>query len=417
MKILLTGHIRLTVIAPFYKLLKESLPHSKISVYGLNEPGSTIVSEQKKIFDEVIELPIFSKQKIKKDIFRFKWMLLIQKHQITKLIKFIILLRIKNAYSVLYEVINSNYKDNFLKKKFTEFDIINIHFLKPFFLDQIKLIEPRQKLFLSFWGSDLFQLSGVENYIAQIKALKRADIISLHHTQMEQVFLSKFGMQFKDKVRLTIFGISKKRINILNKNINSFLLQEKFKSKYKIPSQKIIIQVGYSGGTAHNHLKILKQIENLNTNVKKKIFIILPTTYNNGEKNYHIELIKFVKKSGLQILHLTDFMTINEVLMLPVISNIHINLRNSDALNNSMIEALYAGNTVIVGSWMLYGILKRKNINFIELDNINEIGNCISELIDGNDLSNKTNNKPIIEQNFLMETNIKKWCEIYKELC
>ena len=110
-------------------------------------------------------------------------------------------------------------------------------------------------------------------------------------------------------------------------------------------------------------------------------------------------------------------MTINEVLMLPVISNIHINLRNSDALNNSMIEALYAGNTVIVGSWMLYGILKRKNINFIELDNINEIGNCISELIDGNDLSNKTNNKPIIEQNFLMETNIKKWCEIYKELC
>ena len=119
---------------------------------------------KKKIFDEVIELPIFSKQKIKKYIFRFKWMLLIQKHQITKLIKFIILLRIKNAYSVLYEVINSNYKDNFLKKKFTEFDIINIHFLKPFFLDQIKLIEPRQKLFLSFWGSDLFQLSGVEKH-------------------------------------------------------------------------------------------------------------------------------------------------------------------------------------------------------------------------------------------------------------
>ena len=90
---------------------------------------------------------------------------------------------------------------------------------------------------------------------------------------MEQVFLSKFGMQFKDKVRLTIFGISKKRINILNKNINSFLLQEKFKSKYKIPSEKIQ-SAGYSGGTAHNHLKILKQIENLNTNVKKKIFII-----------------------------------------------------------------------------------------------------------------------------------------------
>ena len=193
---------------------------------------------KKKYLMKLLNYQFFSKQKIKKDIFRFKWMLLIQKHQITKLIKFIILLRIKNAYSVLYEVINSNYKDNFLKKKFTEFDIINIHFLKPFFLDQIKLIEPRQKLFLSFWGSDLFQLSGVENYIAQIKALKRADIISLHHTQMEQVFLSKFGMQFKDKVRLTIFGISKKRINILNKNINSFLLQEKFKSKYKIPSEK-----------------------------------------------------------------------------------------------------------------------------------------------------------------------------------
>ena len=52
-------------------------------------------------------------------------------------------------------------------------------------------------------------------------------------------------------------------------------------------------------------------------------------------------------------------MTINEVLM-PVISNIHINLRNSDALNNSMIEALYAGNTVIVEAGCFMVSLKGK---------------------------------------------------------
>ena len=186
------------------------MPESTISIYGIREPGTKMLDSQFDEFDEVIKDPEISRIDIRKKIIRLKWIKLLDIKDGRKVLTLIFLLQIRKAYAFVYDLIRKKNQEQYFHSKFSEFDIINIHFLRPDFLKQIDFTSSKHRIFLSFWGSDLFQLSGVENYSKQLNAFNRADIISLHHPEMEQVFLSKFGKNLKHKVRKTIFGLPKK---------------------------------------------------------------------------------------------------------------------------------------------------------------------------------------------------------------
>lgn len=417
MKILLTGHMSFNLMVQFYELLKLQLPNAHIALYGLNRPGSSLSLEDYQNFDEVISPPVIDAPKIKKRILSFKWLGLLTKQDIVFCIKQLLRLRIKQVYAKLYGILEQQEKETQLLAKFAPFDIVNIHYISPGYLKQVDYVHAHQKLALSFWGSDLFQETGKATYGVQLDALNKAHAISLHTPEMEQIFLSKFGRHLKNKVYRTIFGCHQDRFDQVARLQGMSQKINEFRLKYNIPKDKIVIQVGYSGGAGHYHLEIINSLTMFSDQLKDKVFLLVPTTYNNQDREYFQKLKTKLENSIFETAHLTEYLSDEEVLMLPIVSDIHINVRDADALNNAMMEALYSGNLLITGAWLPYGILKRRNIKFAEVESINEIGRLVNTYCKHpNEIYQLTENPKLTKEAFSMQNHIVNWANMYKEL-
>jgi hypothetical protein len=417
MKILLTGHMSFNLMAQFYGLLRDELPDAQIALYGLNRPGRSLNPEDYQLFDEVIMPPVIVPETIRKGIFGFKWLTLLTKGDLWFCIKQLLRFRLKQVYARLYSILEEQEKEQQILDKFAPFDIVNIHYLSPGYLKQTKYVQAHQKLALSFWGSDLFQETGKATYGTQLDALNKAQAVSLHTPEMEQIFLSKFGRHLKGKVHKTIFGCHEDRFNLVAKLQQETQKLKDFRGKYKIPTDKLIIQVGYSGGAGHYHFDIIDSLMEFSEILKDKVFLLVPTTYNNQDTEYFEKLKTKLENSIFEVAHLTEYLSDEEVLMLPIVSDVHINVRDADALNNAMMEALYSGNLLITGAWLPYGVLKRRNIAFAEVESITEIGALIKAYCeDRNEIYQLTKNPELTKEAFSMQNHIVNWGNMYKEL-
>lgn len=417
MRILLTGHMSFNLMNQFYHLLKKELPQAKIALYGLNKPGGNITSEDYRLFDEVILPPVIDPKVVKKGIWSFKWLTLFTKADAWFCLKQLVRLRIKQVYARLYTLLENKDKERQLLAQFAPFDIVNIHYLSSGYLKQMNYVHPHQKVALSFWGSDLFQEAGKETYGIQLDALNQAHAISLHTLEMEQIFLSKFGRHLKNKVHRTIFGCHQARFEQINTLQQAPQKIAAFREKYSIPTDKLVIQLGYSGGAGHYHLEILESLTAYADQLKDKIFLLVPTTYNNQDVAYFEALKTKLENSIFAVAHLTEYLSDDEVLMLPIVSDVHINVRDADALNNAMMEALYSGNLLITGAWLPYGLLKRRDIVFEEVESIADIGVLIKNYCHHPTKTYPlTNNPALTKKAFSMQNHIVNWANMYKDL-
>lgn len=417
MKILLAGHMSFNLMVQFCELLKKELPDAQIALYGLNRPGGSLQPEDYQRFDEVIMPPVVDPKGIKKGVLTFKWLKLLTKADFWFCLKQLFRLRIKQIYARLYTLLEEQYKEQQMLATFAPFDIVNIHYLSPGYLKQIKYVQPHQKLALSFWGSDLFQETGKKTYEIQLDALNQANAISLHTPEMEQIFLSKFGRHLKRKIHRTIFGCHQDRFDQIARLQQTPQKITAFREKYGIPRDKLVIQLGYSGGAGHYHLEIIDSLMRCSEQLKNKIFLLVPTTYNNQDVEYFEKLKTTLENSIFDTAHLTAYLSDEDVLMLPIVSDVHINVRDADALNNAMMEALYSGNLLITGAWLPYGILKRRQIVFEEVESITEIGTIIKNYCDhSNEIYQLTKNPELTKEAFSMQNHIVNWGNMYKEL-
>ena len=261
--------------------------------------------------------------------------------------------------------------NQFLKERFTpifnNYDIINFHSLSPSTLEFIDFIEPDKKVILSFWGSDLFQINGIKNYVGQINALKRADLITLQSYEMELTVLAKFGSVIKAKIVRALFGINDSVFDRLDK-IKDAGLDTDFLKKYSIPVDKIKVTICYCGNPICNHISIINELEKLNENVKDKIHLMVPMTYGNYSKDYLEEVKSLLHRSKITFTLLEKYLPYEDVLKMRVFSDVMIMMNKSDALSQSVSEFLYAENLLISAAWLPYSPFRLKNIFMYETD-------------------------------------------------
>ena len=123
-----------------------------------------------------------------------------------------------------------------------------------------------------------------------------------------------------------------------------------------------------------------------------------------------------LQNSTFDLAHITTYLSDEEVLLLPLVVDVHINVRDADALNNSMVEALYSGCFLVAGAWLPYGVLIRKGINFAEVESIDEIATVLLDFIQKTSTNyNISNNPKLIESNFTMQHHIGNWANLFKE--
>ncbi len=258
-----------------------------------------------------------------------------------------------------------------LKERFSpilnKYDIINFHSISPGILPFIKAINPEKKIVLSFWGSDLFQINGVKNYYEQLEAIKRADKITVMSHEMEFMIASKFGSEFKKKIVRALLGIDDKFYDLLDKT-KKLPADLNFLKEFSIPENKIKITICYCGNPICNHLPILDELTKLDRIKKEKIHLLVPMTYGNFSKEYFEEVINKLDKSEISYTLFEKYLSFEEVYKLRVASDLMIMMARSDALSQSVNEAIYSENLLISAVWLPYSPFRLANVFYLETD-------------------------------------------------
>lgn len=310
--------------------------------------------------------------------------------------------------------IPNNEKDH--QKLLLSYDIINLHYIQRYNAEKIINLPKSIRVVLSFWGSDLFTNDNEESVNVIKKAIKRADAITMHSEEMKKFFIQKYGGRYAHKVKLVLFGSSEIVCNELIHNLNYYkdigfkLLQEQGVDNCK---GKVLIKIGYSGHKAQQHIEIIHAIRQLPERLLNGILLIVPMTYG-ATKEYIQEIIDLLNDVIVDSVLINDYMSDEEALGLSAISDVLLNLRETDAFNGAMVETLLSGNILVSGAWLPYSRLRLSGANFFEINEIKDLPQKMEyiianfDVIKFNNESNPIKVKKIVSSKY----NSPKWEEI-----
>lgn len=271
-------------------------------------------------------------------------------------------------------------KQTYYSKLISKFDIINIQYLQHSSFDILDLVPSDKKIIISLWGSDVFR-SLDEKVPKQKRSLDLADVITLHSEEMKTFFLNKYGEKYRDKVKMVLFGNSYKTIELIKKIKIKELFQ--FNLLNEIDVKSIVVRIGYNGDPGQQHGLVIDELIKLPESYRDKIHVIIQLTYG-GTEEYRAGVVAKIKGTGIEHTIFRDFLSTIEVLEVAKRSDIYLNLRTTDSLNNSLIESLLFNKLVICGDWLPYQILTDQGCVFEKVASIFEIGLKLKSCIDNN---------------------------------
>ncbi|MDH8678589.1 glycosyltransferase [Fusibacter bizertensis] len=290
------------------------------------------------------------------------------------------------------------------------YDVIEIHFISTFYSAFASELRSKcNKLNLCVWGSDFYRTSNSEREKQKI-LIDQADLVIFGNPDTAYDFKNFFETK-DDLLTINRFGLSVlNEIDFVNEKDKTA-----FRDMFGINENDLIITCGHNASVAQNHMSIINSIIQMPKDYLKRCHFIFPLTYG-AEEEYIKSILKHLKKTGLKYTAITNYMSKNEIAVLRKVSTIFIQLQTSDQLSGSMQEHMYGGSIVITGSWLPYSILKNEGIFFIEIDQITELGSCLSNTIDNlaenQNLSNI--NRDIIYNTSSWHVITEQWYKLYQ---
>jgi hypothetical protein len=248
------------------------------------------------------------------------------------------------------------------------YDICHFHFCTPENLKFLHFFPKDINTVCSFWGSDLLRITGTANVFYVSKALSRATAITIQSRELAETLYCKYGRELSDRTKIVQFTIHTGIYEKIDLYRDDSKALNNFKRQNNIPLDRKIICISHNAYEANNHLSIIEGILNLPKDCKDQIAIVLPLAYGR-EKKYLATLDAYI--NGIQdipVIKLETFLDPTQAALLRLSSEVMVQMPISDALSGAMTEVLYAGNHVIAGSWLPYGILRRQGVHFDEAD-------------------------------------------------
>ena len=294
--------------------------------------------------------------------------------------------------------------------KIEKYDAIHIHSLKPieiFFSSLLKL--KSKKLISTIYGSDFYRVSNKDKNKMR-KLFNKSDAITIASKKTIQDFNNYYNNQFSNKVHLIPFGNSMYDVidsySIATEEIN------KMKKEFNVPKDSFVITIGYNATKEQNHEKILKKIKKIESDLPKNYFLILPFGY--GNDDYKNKMIKIFNSYKLNGICLCDYLSVAEAAKLRVISDVMIQLQDTDVLSNSMLEYIYSDNIIITGSWLPYDEISKY---IIKIDSIEELDyqliNIIENFSDYKEKIKRSDRKKYIQKHYSWHEVKPKWKALY----
>lgn len=300
--------------------------------------------------------------------------------------------------------------------KNNKFDSMIIHYMGNnrtlFFLGKfIKRIA--KSVVCVFWGTDIL---GTDKKDIKLLGpiLDNAKYINLSTLEMRLKFKEIFNEKYNEKISSCLFGnaiIKYMDLVLDKKNI------EKFRAKYKIPSESIVVSIGYNSSERQQHLKVLGEIKKIDEETKEKICLLFHFGYGHGSKLYCDSVIDLAKKTGCEVIVIEEFLDEQETAEIRLITDVFVHAQISDALSSSLLEYLYSGTLVINPTWIRYNEWEEVGMDYVKYNTFGELSGILEEVLHSNTLERKIHNREIINSNYSWEVVAKRWKNILNDNC
>lgn len=288
------------------------------------------------------------------------------------------------------------------------FDLLNIHISRWFYLVILPWLV-KQKFVMTFYGSDFYRTSDLIKKIQTI-LYRKADSITFTNPLTKDSFL-EYYKDFESKSYVCRFGLKTLDFIDKNRNIDKKTLRESLDYNTK----KIVVTCGYNSTEEQQHGKIIESILNLPAEILDEVQFIFPMTYGNNVNKEKVKNI--LKQTNLDYIVLEDFLYGDDNANIKLASDIMINVLKTDSFSGSMQEFLYADNIVITGYWLPYEVFDNAGIQYLKINNIDELSLKLEELIKSDfKVFDTSKNQKIISDLSLWDNTIESWINVFNRL-
>lgn len=300
--------------------------------------------------------------------------------------------------------------NRYLSKKYVNLkgSILNIQFVSVLYVMMLPfLVNTFDKIILSFWGSDLLRQNRLILFLLRL-LINKSDLMTFQTKDMADTFRTIMGNKYDNRIHVVRFG------NYYIDGIDNAKDEdvERLINKYCINTMKKVVAVGYSRFREHQHIDAIKSIIENNVD-DKEIFIVIPWTYGPDNKDYK-DKIEALIKGKYEYIFLTERLPDIELVALRKVIDIQIIVETTDALNGTMLEAMYAGEEVIIGSWLSYEYLYECGINMWKVDNVSSVGEILKKVLHNPMPEDKRlHNREIVKSLYSWNNVINDWAGLY----
>lgn len=315
--------------------------------------------------------------------------------------------KIKGIRTLLHPFHASKELARFLNGKY--YDIIHCHWIIPPIVLTRNINKHCNKLFATFWGREWDNFTILRSHKRYKKELDK----------------------FVEKIDYIINSLAFKRIiapiypQLAEKHIEGYLgsapLEEVYKlmekedkmtskEKLSIPSEKMVVLIGYSGKELHQHIPIIEELAKRDE-LKRKIHLLAPMT-RGAKKDYCDRVYGALEKSGYTYTLLRErFLSNEEIARLRTATDITLQLSTTDGFSRSIVECICAKSVLIYGNWLAYDDhMANNNLIGHPVGTIKDGIDKVAEIVDNIELFNDE-----LEQNHINGKAKNLWSECIKD--
>ena len=274
-----------------------------------------------------------------------------------KLVKKIPGFRAKYAASLAVSTLKENLKSH-------KYDLIVIYQVASFADRYVKLCnEANVKVLMWPWGSDILCCAPTTRKRIQ-KAFDNVNFVG--GAPKSNCILSAqndYGVPV-EKLRLAknyLPGVLKIQQLVGKKN------RKEIHDVLDIPFSDYNIVCCYNGYATHRHNIILDAIIANKDVLPKNYQMIFPMTYG-AAPDYRNQIRQRCRDNQLNAVFFTSFLSNEQMAYLHLVTDLFINIQESDCGNAFMIEALFAKNKIVTGRWLHYEQFEQFGVPYYLID-------------------------------------------------
>lgn len=255
-------------------------------------------------------------------------------------------------------------------------------------------------------GSDVLRSPKFVEPLLQ-KAFKKLDFISVYkESDFGKELLSRFRIPNRKIVRA---GYGSDVIDYID-NLRWAFSKEEMALLLKLPKSSYYISCGYNANIEQNHEVMLRALAENKDLLPKDFCIIVQLSYGIQKVDLIQKIPSLAQSLGLNVCLITDFLTIEQVAALRLLTDLFIHVQTTDASNASILEYLLADTQVINGAWLKYGFIEKNTMPYHICKSIDNLDVCLRSVLSG-----ETNKIIVSEETKQIIRDFKSWKILLEE--